>query len=132
MYHEGIHIGTVNGLVCNTSRQKGVFMKERVLKRMNEEFASYRMYLVSGALTAEELFDEAYQIVLKQGIMEAVERLEEESRLCEATWSFLNRKENILEYLYQLWMDCDFSLVSELKEVLYNELVHDREVYGCE
>ena len=107
-------------------------MRERVLKRMNEEFVSYRMYLVSGALTAEQLFDEAYQIVLKQEIMEAVKRLHEKGRICEGTWSFLNRKESVLEYLYQLWMDCDFSLVTELMEVLYNELMCDREVYDCE
>ena len=32
-------------------------MRERVLQRMNDEFTSYRVYLVSGALTAEQLFE---------------------------------------------------------------------------
>ena len=107
-------------------------MRERVLQRMNDEFTSYRVYLVSGALTAEQLFEEAYQIVMKQEIMEAVERLQEDNRLSEAAWLWLDSKNSVLEYLYQLWMDCDFSLVSELMEVLYNELEHDREVYSCE
>lgn len=107
-------------------------MKERILERMKDELASYRLYLVSGALTAEQLFDEAYQIVMKQEIVEAMERLHEDNRLCEATWCWLSQKSMVLEYLYRLWMDCDFSLVSELMEVLYHEVEHDREVHSCE
>ena len=41
-------------------------MRERVLQRMNDEFTSYRVYLVSGALTAEQLFEEAYDTYIRE------------------------------------------------------------------
>lgn len=104
-------------------------MKENVLKRLESELLSYRRYLVSGAFTSEQLVEEAYGIALRQFITEAIERLAEENRLLDELWSWLNEKENVLDYLYELWMDCDISLIPELAEVLYNEVSHDREVH---
>ena len=107
-------------------------MKEKVVKRLNEEMLAYRRYLVSGVMTAEQLVEEAYEIALRQFIMEAIERLAEDNRLTDDLWHWLNEKENVLDYLYSLWMDCDISFISELAEVLYNEVLHDREVHRNE
>ncbi len=43
-------------------------MKEMVLKRMEQELNKYREYLVSGELTAQKMLEEAYQLVVKQGL----------------------------------------------------------------
>ena len=107
-------------------------MKEKVVKRLNEEMLAYRRYLVSGVMTAEQLVEEAYGIALRQFIMEAIERLAEDNRLTDDLWHWLNEKENVLDYLYALWMDCDISLIPELAEMLYNEVSHDREVHRNE
>ena len=40
--------------------RKEISMKEKVVKRLNEEMLAYRRYLVSGAMTVEELVKEAY------------------------------------------------------------------------
>ena len=108
--------------------RKEISMKEKVVKRLNEEMLAYRRYLVSGVMTAEQLVEEAYGIALRQFITEAMERLAEDNRLTDDLWSWLDGKENVLDYLYALWMDCDISLIPELAEVLYNEVSHDREV----
>ena len=108
--------------------RKEISMKDKVVKRLNEEILAYRRYLVSGVMTAEQLVEEAYGIALRQFIMEAIERLAEDNRLTDDLWHWLNEKENVLDYLYALWMDCDTSLIPELAEVLYNEVSHDREV----
>ena len=112
--------------------RKEISMKEKVVKRLNEEMLAYRRYLVSGVMTAEQLVEEAYGIALRQFIMEAIERLAEDNRLTDDLWHWLNEKENVLDYLYALWMDCDTSLIPELAEVLSNEVSHDREVYRNE
>lgn len=107
-------------------------MKENVIKRLEEEMLAYRRYLVSGVMTAEQLVEEAYEIALRQFIMEAIERLAEENRLSDELCCWLNKKEVLLDYLYSLWMDCDISFIPELAEVLYNEVLHDREVHSNE
>ena len=107
-------------------------MKEKVIKRLEEEMLVYRRYLVSGVMTAEQLVEEAYEIALRQFIMEAIERLAEENRLSDELCCWLNKKEVLLDYLYSLWMDCDISFIPELAEVLYNEVLHDREVHRNE
>ena len=112
--------------------RKEISMKEKVVKRLNEEMLAYRRYLVSGVMTAEQLVEEAYGIALRQFIVEAMECLAEENRLSDELWSWLDEKENVLDYLYALWMDCDISFIPELAEVLYNEVSHDREVHRNE
>ena len=112
--------------------RKEISMKENVLKRLESELLLYRRYLVSGAFTAEQLVEEAYGIALRQFIMEAMEQLAEENRLSDELCNWLNEKECVLDYLYSLWMDCDISFISELAEVLYNEVLHDREVHRNE
>lgn len=107
-------------------------MKENLIKRLEEEMLAYRRYLVSGVMTAEQLVEEAYGIALRQFIMEAIERLAEENRLSDELCCWLNKKEVLLDYLYSLWMDCDISFIPELAEVLYNEVLHDREVHRNE
>ena len=107
-------------------------MKEKVIKRLEEEMLAYRRYLVSGVMTAEQLVEEAYEIALRQFIMEAIERLAEENRLSDELCCWLNKNEVLLDYLYSLWMDCDISFIPELAEVLYNEVLHDREVHRNE
>ena len=107
-------------------------MKEKVVKRLNEEMLAYRRYLVSGVMSAEQLVEEAYGIALRQFIVEAMECLAEENRLSDELCNWLNAKENVLDYLYSLWMDCDISFIPELAEVLYNEVLHDREVHRNE
>lgn len=119
-------------IMKNVDGRKEISMKENVLKRLESELLLYRSYLVSGAFTAEQLVEEAYGIALRQFIAEAMERLAEENRLTDDVWSWLDEKENVLDYLYALWMDCDTSLIPELAEVLYNEVSHDREVHRNE
>lgn len=122
---------TAHILMCVDGR-KETSMKEKVLKRLESELLLYRRYLVSGAFTVEQLVEEAYGIALRQFIVEAMERLAEENRLSDELCNWLNAKENVLDYLYSLWMDCDISFIPELAEVLYNEVSHDREVHRNE
>ena len=112
--------------------RKEISMKEKVVKRLNEEMLAYRRYLVSGVMTAEQLVEEAYGIALRQFIVEAMEQMAEENRLSDELCNWLNEKECVLDYLYSLWMDCDISFIPELAEVLYNEVSHDREVHRNE
>ena len=112
--------------------RKEIYMKEKVVKRLDEEMLAYRRYLVSGVMTAEQLVEEAYGIALRQFIMEAMEQLAEDNRLSDELCNWLNEKECVLDYLYSLWMDCDISFIPELAEVLYNEVLHDREVHRNE
>ena len=112
--------------------RKEISMKEKVVKRLNEEMLAYRRYLVSGVMTAEQLVEEAHGIALRQFIVEAMECLAEENRLSDELCNWMSEKECVLDYLYSLWMDCDISFIPELAEVLYNEVSQDREVHRNE
>lgn len=112
--------------------RKEISMKDKVVKRLNEEMLAYRRYLVSGVMTAEQLVEEAHGIALRQFIVEAMECLAEENRLSDELCNWMSEKECVLDYLYSLWMDCDISFIPELAEVLYNEVSHDREVHRNE
>lgn len=103
-------------------------MKAKVLKQMQQENREYREYLVSGALTVEQIVDGAYEITMKQFILDAMETLAQEDRLQDAVWSWLEQQENVLDYLYSLWMNCDISFIPELADVMLDELNYDKEV----
>ena len=87
-------------------------MKDLVLQRMEQELEKYREYLVSGKITAKEMLDEAYQLVIKQGLYYIFAN-HNCSRLAITEWEWLNQQENILDYL----------LTSEFSDLLYDELV---------
>lgn len=103
-------------------------MKEKIIKRLKDELYAYREYLISGSMTTEQLFEEAYGIALRQFIVEAIEQMADDNRLSDALCDWLDKKDDVLDYLYSLWMDCDTSLIPELADILYNEVTHDREV----
>lgn len=105
-------------------------MKKDVIRRLRQEMRTYRESLVTGKFTAEQLFGEAYQIVIKQEIVDAMETLSEEVNLPEVFWKWMESKDSILEYIYQLWIDCDYTFSKELMELLYMEVERDREVHS--
>lgn len=107
-------------------------MKNTVIKRLRTELCSYREQLVTGDFTALQLFGEAYQIVMKTEIVDAAERLGEEEQLPEQLWEWMESKEEILEYLYQLMIYSDHSFSTEFMEILHREVEHDREVHSYE
>lgn len=107
-------------------------MKNNVIKRVVAEMRSYREKLVTGDYTALQLFGEAYQIVTKQEIVDAIERLGEENKFPEYLWKWLDSKDEVLEYLYQLMIHSDHSFSTEFMELLQIEVEYDREVHGNE
>lgn len=106
-------------------------MKELVLKRMEQELNEYREYLISGELTAQKMLEEAYQLVIKQGLHYILEN-HNCSRLSLAEWNWLNQQENILDYLYGLWMHNDTDFTEEFAEVIHTEITYDMEVHTNE
>lgn len=106
-------------------------MKEKVLERMWQEVQDYRKYLVSGRLAARQVLGEAYQLVVKQGL-HYVFANHNSSRLSAQEWEWLNQQENVVDYLYSLWMDSDTDLTEEFAEIIHNELNLDMEVHTNE
>ena len=102
-------------------------MKKEVLYRVRKEMRDYREYLVTGEFTALQLYGKAYQIVVKQEIVDAVERMWEENLLANEVWSWLNSKENVLEYIYELLAYSEVSLQDEFIELVRKEVELDKE-----
>ena len=112
----------------NAERRKENLMRENVLKRMEQEVKDYREYLVSEKLTAAQVVEEAYQLVVKQGLYYVFANYNY-SRLSPEEWSWLNQQEHIVDYLYSLWMGNDMDLAEEFAEIIHNELNLDMEVH---
>lgn len=115
----------------SAERRKEKFMRDNVLKRMEQEVKDYREYLVSEKLTAARIVEEAYQLVVKQGLYYVFAN-HNYGRLSPEEWSWLNQQEHIVDYLYSLWMDNDMDLAEEFAEIIHNELNLDMEVHTNE
>ena len=90
-----IHIVKNVRIITNAECRKELSMKDLVLQRMEQELEKYREYLVSGKITAKEMLDEAYQLVIKQGLYYIFAN-HNCSRLTINEWKWLNQQENIL------------------------------------
>lgn len=112
----------------SAERRKENLMRENVLKRMEQEVKDYREYLASEKLTAAQIVEEAYQLVVKQGLYYVFANYNY-SRLSPEEWSWLNQQEHIVDYLYSLWMGNDMDLAEEFAEIIHNELNLDMEVH---
>lgn len=115
----------------NAERRKENLMRDNVLKRMEQEVTDYREYLMSEKLTAAQIVEEAYQLVVKQGLYEVFAN-HNNDRLSAEAWSWLNQQENIVDYLYSLWMDNDMDLAEEFAGIILTELNLDMEVHTNE
>lgn len=116
----------------NAEHRKERFMRENVLKRMEQEVKGYREYLMSGKLTAAQIVEEAYQLVVKQGLYDVFVNHNYSRFLSAKKWSWLNQQEHIVDYLYYLWMGNDMDLAEEFAEIIHNELNLDMEVHTNE
>lgn len=105
-------------------------MRDKVLERMWQEVQDYRQYLASGKLSAGQIVEEAYQLVVKQGLY-FVFADHDCSRLSAQEWGWLNKQEHITDYLFSLWMN-GTGLTEEFAEIIHNELNHDMEVHSHE
>ena len=76
--------------------RKEIFMKEKIVKRMEQELNEYREYLVSGKLTAQKILEEAYQLVIKQELYYIFEN-HNCSRLSEEELNWMNQQNNMLD-----------------------------------
>ena len=112
----------------NAERRKENLMRENVLKRMEQEVKDYREYLVSEKLTAAQIVEEAYQLVVKQGLYYVFAN-HNYGKLSPEEWSWLNQQEHIVDYLYSLWMGNDMDLAEEFAGIIHNELNLDMEVH---
>lgn len=111
--------------------RKGDFMRATVLKRMEQEVKEYRQQLVSGRMTAEQIVEQSYQLVVKQGLYYVFAN-HNAGKLSEDEWSWINCQEHIVDYLYELWMGNDTDLTEEFAEIIYKEVNLDMEEHTNE
>lgn len=99
-------------------------MKERVVKRLHAELEDYEKQCIIRKLDVEQMLEKAYQIMMKREIVVAMEWLAEENGLVDYLWECLNEEEEVLDYLYQLWIGCDYTFVLDLAETIGNEIAY--------
>lgn len=106
-------------------------MRENVIKRMEQEIDAYREYLVSGRVTAKEIVEQSYQLVVKQGLFYIFASHDTEN-VSETIWDCLSRQEHIINYLFDVWMNIDTDLSDEFAEIVLSELNRNLEVHKNE
>ena len=67
----------------------------------------------------------AYEITMKSTISTAIMVLESEGRLEERYWNHLRVQNNILDFLYTLWLDDDRTLVDEFSTIIKDLVEYD-------
>ena len=67
------------------------------------------MYLTNADLSAEDLFNKAYEIASKREIVELFNSIvDSDGRYTDEVVSFVLKKSNALDYLYNVWLHTDF------------------------
>ena len=64
-------------------------MRDNVLNRLEAEATAYRDHLVSGDFTAEQIVEQSYQFVMKQGIYYVLANHNSNKLSCDE-WRWLN------------------------------------------
>ncbi len=103
-------------------------MKDNVMERLGTELVKFREYLVSGELSVSQLIDKAYEIAMKQLLMDALGQLITDGRMPDGVCGLLASKDNVLDYLYTLWLGYGYSVIPGLEEALLAGLEHEMEV----
>lgn len=103
-------------------------MEDKVMERLGTELVKFREYLASGELSVSQLIDKAYEIAMKQLLMDALGQLITDVRMPDGVCGLLASKDNMLDYLYTLWLGCGYSAIPGLEEVLLAGLEHEMEV----
>ena len=67
----------------------------------------------------------AYEITMKSTISTAIIVLESEGRLEKCYWNHLRVQNNILDFLYTLWLDDDRTLVDEFSTIIRDLVEYD-------
>ena len=106
--------------------------KVELLVKLDTELMEYRSCLISSNLTSAEIVDKADEITVKQLLSDAVYSLVETESLSGIVADSLETEENILDYLYMLWLGCDYTLASELAEAIHGCICRDKETDGNE
>ena len=82
-----------------------------VLDRLEKEFEEYKKEALNKS--PEELFDLAYAITIRKEIVETAEyHLAEANEKCYTNLENFRTDESLLEFLADIWMNCDGGLDS--------------------
>lgn len=81
-------------------------------KKINEEFTLFKAKLLQQS--SGQVFLSAYEIVYKEEIFDILSNED----LSEKIVRTLLSKDNILEYVYQLWLSNDYSSMENMREVI--------------
>ena len=94
-------------------------MKERIQERLETEFNSYKKQLLS--LDKQEIFNKTYETAIKQEISLFFAECVEDGRVLEFLSKF-SVTANLLDHLYDLWLDADDGIDKEIFDTLEMEL----------
>lgn len=81
-------------------------------KKINEEFTLFKAKLLQQS--PWQVFMSAYEIVYKEEIFDILSNED----LSEKIVRFLLSQDDILEYVYQLWLSNDYSSMENMREVI--------------
>ncbi len=104
------------GVSMNNKRLDALW--ETVYRKMESEFDDFHNRLLTAS--PQEIFDSAYEINVKQGILTLMENHD----LSETQLGVLTKQECPLDTLYQEWLRCDSGQIEELGYCV-NEFVNN-------
>lgn len=91
--------------------------------RLRTEYNAYRLSLVTGKLTSEELLNKAYELTWKEEIVCLFEGLPDGNRrYSDDLLCWILKQPNALGFMYEVWLHTDYLLTSEFADLLYDEL----------
>ena len=99
-----------------------------IIEKLNKELITVKESAALSPLTASELSDVAYRIAMMQLCIDAIEHMEEKHILSECKAKWIMEQKDPLSYLYQLWLECDYSFHTSLADVLDVALDYEMEV----
>ncbi|MCI9077599.1 MAG: DUF3848 domain-containing protein [Lachnospiraceae bacterium] len=94
-------------------------MKEIIKERLENEFKTYKERVLT--LDSQKIFDKSYETAIKQEIASSFTDGLNDDEVLEFLARF-DSTEKLLDYLYDLWLDADGGIDSEIFDTLEMEL----------
>ncbi len=99
---------------------------QELIEKLNMELLEVREKAALSPITAETLSNLSYRVAIMQLCVDAMDYLNDtKAVLPDEMITWLMNQKNTLDYLYRLWLECDYSFVPSLADVLTMEIKHD-------
>lgn len=105
-----------------------IALSQQIVEKLRKEYSDYERNLLTHS--SKEIYNSSYQTAIKFELVCAVENEHDFlDNLPPAITARMLSTDNLLDFLYESWLDCDINISESLSEFIFY-LVEDTSLFG--